>query len=135
MLITQAEWARCRGFSRQYVTQLIKMGVVRLIDGKIDPDQADAALAAVREPARAERRAGREGRPPAAASPSSASSDLPTLLLKTRIKSEAERAKLLEIKAKSLPSRRRGSRPAGTSTPTRSGWRPSTRRGPCATTC
>ena len=119
MLISQAEWARRRGFSRQYVHRLVKRGVVRLTDGGIDPAQADAALAALREPARPpRRRAGgrkepvrapgageRDGiRPPAGArsdpfDPTSGG-DLPTLLLKTRIKSEVERARLLEIKAK-----------------------------------
>jgi len=37
MLITQAEWARRRGFSCQYVGRLVKRGVVRLTDGKVDP--------------------------------------------------------------------------------------------------
>jgi len=111
MLITQAEWARRRGFSRQYVGRLVKRGVVRLIDGKVDPAQADAALAAVREPARRPRRSGEARAAPAAETPSRDSrggeplslphgGDLPTLLLKTRIKSEVGRAKLLEIKAK-----------------------------------
>ena len=43
MLMTQVDWARRHGFSRQYVTQLIRKGVVRPVDGKIDPAQADAA--------------------------------------------------------------------------------------------
>jgi len=114
MLISQAEWARRRGFSRQYVHRLVKRGVVRLEDGKVDPVQADAALAALREPARPERRkrggeraraaapAATEGpAPPSSpASTGAGDGDLPTLLLKTRIKSEVERARLLEIKAK-----------------------------------
>jgi len=110
MLITQAAWARRHGFARQYVTQLARKGIVRLVEGKINPGQADAALAAIRDPARAERRAGREDRSPAPANPAAqevhgsgvpaAAGDLPTLFLKTRIKSEAERAKLLELKAK-----------------------------------
>ena len=110
MLMTQADWARRHGFSRQYVTQLIKKGVVRLSDGKIDPGQADVALAAVRDPARVERRSGSPrqdaparpfsvDRPRDGAAPASGG-DLPTLFLKTRIKSEVERARLLEIKAK-----------------------------------
>ena len=111
MLISQAEWARRRGFSRQYVGRLVKRGVVRLVDGKLDPEAADAALAALREPARQPRRTGAPGAKPAGEAPpretraSEALSlpqggDLPTLLLKTRIKSEVERARLLEIKAK-----------------------------------
>lgn len=111
MLITQAEWARRRGFSRQYVGRLVKRGVVRLTDGKVDPAQADAALAAQREPARPQRRIGSPAAGPAGETPSRTDrggeplalpqgGDLPTLLLKTRIKSEVERARLLEIKAK-----------------------------------
>lgn len=120
MLITQAEWARRHGFSRQYAGRLVKRGLVALIDGKVDPDQADAALAAVREPARQPRRKNRPGPAPQPASErrqddgggeplsllpaqgpgQTPGGDLPTLLLRTRIKSEVERAKLLEIKAK-----------------------------------
>ncbi len=124
MLMTQADWARRHGFTRQYVTQLIAKGLVQLVDGKVDPAQADAALAAVREPARPARRQGSggprgvpagsgDGPARGQASPSAtadrvltqipalpAGGDLPTLLLRTRIKSEVERAKLLEIKAK-----------------------------------
>ena len=111
MLITQAEWARRRGFSRQYVGRLVKRGVVRLTDGKVDPAQADAALAAVREPARPPRRRGGPKGGPSGEELTAGNSggeplllpqggDLPTLLLKTRIKSEVERSRLLEIKAK-----------------------------------
>jgi len=65
-----------------------------------DAVQADAALAAIREPVRPERRgAAPTADPEIPALPRSAG-DLPTLLLKTRIKSEVERAKLLEIRAR-----------------------------------
>jgi len=110
MLISQAEWARRQGFSRQYASRLVQRGVVSLVDGKVDPAQADAALTALRQPARPERRAGGSdaerpaGRSAPLAEPQPLSlpqgGDLPTLLLKTRIKSEVERARLLEIKAK-----------------------------------
>ena len=111
MLITQAEWARRRGFSRQYVSRLVQRGVVRLTKGRIDPAQADAALAAVREPARPTRREGAMKAEPGAARPASRAGrdeppslpqggDLSSLLLRTRIRSEAEKVKLLEIKAK-----------------------------------
>lgn len=116
MLITQAEWARRHGFSRQYVSRLVKQGIVRVSDGRIDPAQADAALAAMRDPARPTRRTGAQSddrrqparevndRPaPRAAADALAlpqSGDLPTLFLRTRIKSEVERARLLELKAK-----------------------------------
>lgn len=116
MLISQAEWARRHGFSRQYAGSLVKRGVVRLTDGKVDPAQADAAIAALREPARPQRRAGvprigasgdrsalpGRGDESPASQPLAATGvgDLPTLLLRTRIKSEVERAKLLELKAR-----------------------------------
>jgi hypothetical protein len=113
MLITQAEWARGHGFSRQYVSRLVKRSVVRLIDGKVDPAAADAALAAQREPARTPRRAGKprvksSGETPERTRDSRALEplslpqvgDLSTLLLRTRIKSEVERGRLLELKAK-----------------------------------
>ena len=57
MLVSQAEYARQRVVSRQYVGQMVAKGVITLQDRKVDPAQADAALAAVREPARPARRA------------------------------------------------------------------------------
>ena len=107
MLVSQSEYARRRGVSRQYVGQMVAKGVIALKERKVDPDQADAALAAVHEPARPARSAKPEHQP--AAKPSFSTfdppvlpggGDLPTLLLKTRIKSEVEKAKLLEIKAR-----------------------------------
>ena len=100
MLVSQAEYARQRGVSRQYVGQMVAKGVINLTGRKVDTDQADAALAAVREPVRPERRAEAPATVPDAPALPQMGSDLPTLLLKTRIKSEVERAKLLEIKAK-----------------------------------
>ena len=49
MPISQSEYARQRGVSRQYVSRLVKEGVIRLKNGKVDPAQADAALAARRD--------------------------------------------------------------------------------------
>ncbi len=115
MPISQSEYARRRGVSRQYVSRLVKEGVIRLKNGKVDPAQADAALAARRDPARPLRRktagpkaqgAPRTSTQDAAVSvdtavlPGSAGGDLPKMLLKTRIKSELEKGKLLEIKAR-----------------------------------
>ncbi len=115
MPISQSEYARRRGVSRQYVSRLVKEGVIRLRNGKVDPAQADAALAARRDPARPMRRktAGpkAQGAPrtstqdvpvsvDAATLSGSAGGDLPKMLLKTRIKSELEKGKLLEIKAR-----------------------------------
>ncbi len=108
MLVTQAEYARMRGVSRQYVGQLAKKGVIGLSDGKVDVAKADAVLAALREPARPERKNTASAAiieenkipvPVPITGFAEPSEDLPTLLLQARIKSEGERAKLLEIKA------------------------------------
>lgn len=55
MLLTQKEYADRKHWSKQYVNQLVRQGRIPLIDGKIDPIAADAALAASRDPARAVR--------------------------------------------------------------------------------
>jgi hypothetical protein len=88
MLMSQAAWAKKHGFSRQYANELIRKGIVRLVNGQIDAIEADAAVEAIREPARATRRSEEDG------------SGLSTLLLKSRIKTEVERGKLLEIRAR-----------------------------------
>ncbi|MBB65727.1 MAG: hypothetical protein CMO81_11770 [Waddliaceae bacterium] len=87
-LISQAEWARKHGFSRQYANQLIKEGTLKAVEGKVDEEQADMALAAIRDLSKTEKRSSQE------------STELSTLLLKTRIKNEMERGKLLEARAK-----------------------------------
>ncbi|MCB9984064.1 MAG: hypothetical protein H6864_00045 [Micavibrio sp.] len=104
-MMTQKAYAEYKGFSRQYVNELVRDKVLRLKRGKIDRDEADMVLEARREPARPLRRQTEEPQDeieiisePVKSSPSRA--DLPELLLKTRIKSEAEKVKLLEIKTK-----------------------------------
>ncbi|TVS86601.1 hypothetical protein COM43_003825 [Wolbachia pipientis] len=89
--ITQTEWAREIGVSKQYVCYLVKKGIVKLEDGLIDREQANEAVAAIRDPSQPLRRkSGERGN----------TSELSTMLLKTRIKNEMERGKLLEAKAK-----------------------------------
>ena len=100
MLVSQAEYARLRGVSRQYVGQMVAKGVIGLTGRKVDTVQADAALAAIREPVRPERRGAAPVADQEIPAPPRSAGDLPTLLLKTRIKSEVERAKLLEIRAR-----------------------------------
>jgi hypothetical protein len=91
MLLTQSEWARQKGFSRQYAAKLIKQGTIRLTGGKVDTAQAETALAALREPLRqTSSEEPLEG----------GGQSLSTLLLKSRIKTEVERGRLLEAKAK-----------------------------------
>ena len=87
-LISQAEWARKHGFSRQYANQLVKEGTLKAVEGKVDEEQADMALAAIRDLSKTEKRSSQE------------STELSTLLLKTRIKNEMERGKLLKARAK-----------------------------------
>jgi hypothetical protein len=100
-LLTQIAYAKRMGVSRQYIGELVQKGVLPLTDGKIDPAVADAIIEARREPARALRRKSSQQQETAdPAKRTILASELPTLLLKTRIKSETEKAKLLEIKAK-----------------------------------
>ncbi len=126
MLISQSEWARQQGFTRQYVSKLVARGLVRLVDGKVDTVQAEVALEAIREPAREPQRKVITAPTPAPVAvsppqptpapmppppqparpvlsldlPGGPAGDLPTLLLKARIKSEIKRASLLEIREK-----------------------------------
>lgn len=97
-LISQAEYARTRGVSRQYIHQLVKSGMIRLRDKRIDPKQADSILAAQSQPLK--RMASRmDFSDKAIGGLSAEEASLMALLLKTRIKIQAEQAKLLEIRA------------------------------------
>ncbi|WP_066015958.1 MULTISPECIES: hypothetical protein [Endozoicomonas] len=49
-LISQAEFARQQGFTRGYVTKLIKKGIVKLKNGKVDSVQAQQAMKANADP-------------------------------------------------------------------------------------
>ncbi len=51
-LLTQKEYARRRGWSKQYVNQLVKQGRIPLQNGRIDVAAADAAIAGSRDPSR-----------------------------------------------------------------------------------
>lgn len=55
LLLTQMEYARRRGWSKQYINQLVKQGRIQLANGRIDPVAADAALAGTRDPSRGSR--------------------------------------------------------------------------------
>ncbi|EEB56093.1 putative phage portal protein [Wolbachia endosymbiont of Culex quinquefasciatus JHB] len=90
MKITQTEWAREIGVSKQYVCYLVKKGIVELEDGLIDREQANRAIETIRDPSQPLRRKNY----------SESGEKLSTMLLKTRIKNEMERGKLLEAKAK-----------------------------------
>jgi hypothetical protein len=49
-LVTQAEYARRRGWSKQYVHQLVREGRIKLVGRLIDPEKADVSLNAERDP-------------------------------------------------------------------------------------
>lgn len=107
MLMSQKAYAERCGVSKQYIGELVTKGILPLKNGKIDPAVADAIMEARREPARPQRRTSTPPPEPPAEQQSAvppqrqiSAAELPTLLLKTRIKSETEKAKLLEIKAK-----------------------------------
>lgn len=90
MLITKTEWAKKHGFSTAYVSKLIKTGRVVLKGKLIDEEASDEILEAT------------SNYPPVNKSNIEIQKDdnLSTVLLKARIKTELERANLLEIKGK-----------------------------------
>jgi len=102
-LISQSQWAKRHGFSRQYASQLVKNGTVKNYNGKINPKQADRALESIRNPLIDQKRKSESQEEIRVAAPavssSGDSSDLSTLLLKTRIKNEIEKGKLLQARA------------------------------------
>ena len=57
-LVTQSEYARRRGCSRQNIHKFVKGGILTLQDGKIDPEAADRILDALNSPAYARERRG-----------------------------------------------------------------------------
>ena len=52
-LLSQSEFARRQGWSRQYVAKLVKSGKIRLQNGKVDSDAALTAIEAQSEPSTA----------------------------------------------------------------------------------
>jgi hypothetical protein len=91
-LISQTEWARRQGFSKQYVGKLISQGKIKLVDGMIDEKSANAVLQNQRDPNLPIRRNGSNSY--------ENQSDMHDLLVKTKLKNEIERGKLLEAKVK-----------------------------------
>lgn len=49
-LMSQAEFARQQGFTKAYVTKLIKKGIVKLKNGTVDSAQAEQAMRANADP-------------------------------------------------------------------------------------
>jgi hypothetical protein len=91
-LISQIEWARRQGFSKQYVGKLIAQGKIKLINGMIDEKSANAVLKNQRDPSLPIRRNG--------SSSYENRNDMHDLLVKTKLKNEIERGKILEARAK-----------------------------------
>jgi hypothetical protein len=91
-LISQSEWARRQGFSRQYVNKLIKEGKIKPIDGMIDEGVANSILTRQRDPNQPIRRNG--------GGTYEERNDIHDLLVKTKLKNEIERGKILEARAK-----------------------------------
>src|SRR5262245_24557565 len=92
-------YAKRIGVSGSYVSRLVRDGRLPAdAKGMIDPAEADGILAAQREPARPAKRQTlvSTGQKPKGVG----STELSTLLLKARTKTEVEKGRLLELKAK-----------------------------------
>ena len=85
--ITKSEFARRHGFSKQYVTELIRTGVLQEENGKLDEDDADYALSL-------KRAMGREKR-----AKNVRKNDLQELYIKAKLKNEIEKGKILKLEA------------------------------------
>lgn len=91
-LISQSEWARRQGFSKQYVGKLIKLGKIKLVDGKIDEYTANAELESQRHVDLPQQRKSQ--------GTYFVQDDVHKLLVKTKLKNEIEKGKLLEARVK-----------------------------------
>ncbi|MCL6270277.1 hypothetical protein M3P05_10120, partial [Sansalvadorimonas sp. 2012CJ34-2] len=63
--VSQAEFARRNGWSKQYVAKLVKQGRIKLEGGKIDPVAAKKAVDQLAEPSTALREKPAQSRTPA----------------------------------------------------------------------
>ena len=88
-LISQAEWARRQGFSKQYVGKLIKLGKIKLTDGKIEEYTANAELENQRNIDLPQHRKG--------GGTYFVQDDIHKLLVKTKLKNEIEKGKILKL--------------------------------------
>lgn len=86
-LITKSEFARRHGFSKQYVTELIRTGVLQEENGKLEEDDADYALSLKRAMGR-ERHA-----------KNARKSELQELYIKAKLKNEIEKGRILKLEA------------------------------------
>lgn len=93
-LISRSEWARRQGFSRQYVNKLISERKIKLINGMISENQANAVLDIQRNPSLPQYRAGKSSYE------RTENVNVNELFARARLKNEIERGKLLESKVK-----------------------------------
>lgn len=82
--ITQAEYARNKGLSKQYISKLVKQGKLQLVDGRIDEESADEILCLSDRGIKID-------------DDSENTQDLHKRYLKARLKFEENRARILEL--------------------------------------
>lgn len=91
-LISQSEWARRQGFSKQYVGKLIKQGKIKLVNRMIDEYTANAELEMRRNIDLPRQRKSQGSY--------FVQDDMHSLLIKTKLKNEIEKGKLIEAEVK-----------------------------------
>ncbi|WP_422472654.1 hypothetical protein [Endozoicomonas sp. ALB032] len=92
-LISQSEFAKRQGWSRQYVAKLVKSGKIRLHKGKVNPDEALKAIQAQSEPSTVLRKPASQDHLPVAPTDSRQAVDFVT----ARTMREAFRAKMARM--------------------------------------
>lgn len=95
-LMSQSEYARHRGVSRQYISSLIKQGILPLRSKRIDPEVADSILLARSHPMKGLERRYKTLKDAPVKNLSEVDA-MNIALMKIKIKNEAMKAKLLEI--------------------------------------
>jgi hypothetical protein len=91
-LISQSEWAKRQGFSKQYASKLVKSGKIKLVNDMIDEEIANSVLAKQRNPSRPLQRKNN--------GTYEQHDDIHDLIARTKLKNEIERGRILEARAK-----------------------------------
>ncbi len=84
-LITKSEFARRHGFSKQYVTELMRTGVLEEVNGQVDEDDANYALS-LKQAIGRERRAKNVQK-----------GNLQELYIRAKLQNEIEKGKILKL--------------------------------------
>ncbi len=95
--VSQAEFARRNGWSKQYVAKLVKQGRIKLEGGKIDPVAAKRAIDQLAEPSTALRDKPVQGRTPIPASTAPTDSRKAVDYASARTMREAYKAKMAKL--------------------------------------